>query len=351
MSTLELRDLRIAYGNAEVVSGMNLTVSEGEFVSILGPSGSGKSSVLRAIGGYVAPADGQVIVGGRDITRLRPQARDVGMVFQDYVLFPHMTVRRNIEFGLRMRKVGKSERVNRTEEVLNLLKISELAERRPFQLSGGQQQRVALARSLVFQPRILLMDEPLGALDARLRTQMQLELRSLQKRTGVTTVFVTHDQEEAMIMSDRVVIMRDGMIVEEGDPEKLYREPHNRFAAEFLGTTNLIPVTSLREDGDRLIAQLEGIPGPVEVTGNGLRTGDAVSIRPECIDCSAAGSGSGSLRGVVRDRGFRGSHAILLVQVGKRTLLVRQDSRHRLDIGSEVDIAWQAADARLVRGD
>ncbi|HEY9466184.1 MAG TPA: ABC transporter ATP-binding protein, partial [Vicinamibacterales bacterium] len=251
----------------------------------------------------------------------------------------------------RMRKVGKTERVNRTEEVLNLLKISELAERRPFQLSGGQQQRVALARSLVFQPRILLMDEPLGALDARLRTQMQLELRSLQKRTGVTTVFVTHDQEEAMIMSDRVVIMRDGMIVEEGDPEKLYREPHNRFAAEFLGTTNLIPVTSLREDGDRLIAQLEGIPGPVEVTGNGLRTGDAVSIRPECIDCSAAGSGSGSLRGVVRDRGFRGSHAILLVQVGKRTLLVRQDSRHRLDIGSEVDIAWQAADARLVRGD
>ncbi|TDE15852.1 ABC transporter ATP-binding protein [Jiangella asiatica] len=353
MSELVIEGLEIEYGRNVVVHGLDLRVESGEFVSLLGPSGSGKTSVLRAIGGYQAPSEGSIAIAGRDVTDVPPQGRDVGMVFQSLVLFPHMSVLRNVEFGLRTRKVRQPERRRRAMETLEMMQIAHLSERLPFQLSGGQQQRVALARALVVRPSLLLMDEPLGALDARLRLQMQVEIRALQHATGVTTIFVTHDQQEAMAMSDRVVVMRDGRIADQGGPEGLYREPRDRFTAEFMGLTSLLPVDVVRPAGDGARVRLAGTAHEFDATGSADPAGGEptfVSLRPEDIHCTTQPV-DGALTGKVMARTFRGVNTFVQVRVGDQTVLALQHRGQSLSEGAEVFVSWDAARARLVAGD
>jgi putative spermidine/putrescine transport system ATP-binding protein len=237
---LALRGLTRRYGSFTAVDDVSLVIGQGEFLTLLGPSGSGKTTILMCIAGFVEPSAGTVLLDGRDITALPPERRDFGMVFQGYALFPHMTVAENVAFPLRVRKLGAAEREARVRAALDLVQLERFAERKPAQLSGGQQQRVALARALVFDPALLLLDEPLSALDKKLRAELQEELKALHRRVGRTFVNVTHDQEEALSLSDRVAILNHGRLVQEGAPAELYERPRTRFVADFLGKSNFL---------------------------------------------------------------------------------------------------------------
>ncbi|NLU73916.1 ABC transporter ATP-binding protein [Streptomyces sp. HNM0575] len=237
---VRLRSLRKVFGRTEAVAGIDLGISDGEFFSMLGPSGSGKTTVLRMIAGFETPTSGTVELDGKDVTRLAPFERDVHTVFQDYALFPHMTVEQNVAYGLKVRKVPKDERLRRAAEALESVRLEGFGKRRPTQLSGGQRQRVALARALVSRPRVLLLDEPLGALDLKLREQMQIELKEIQREVGITFVFVTHDQDEALTLSDRMAVFQDGRIEQTGTPAEIYERPATPFVAGFVGTSNLL---------------------------------------------------------------------------------------------------------------
>ncbi|GEK01872.1 ABC transporter ATP-binding protein [Streptomyces sp. 1-11] len=237
---IRLQDLRKFFGETTAVAGVDLDVRDGEFFSMLGPSGSGKTTVLRLIAGFETPTGGSVELAGQDVTGLAPFERDVHTVFQDYALFPHMTVEQNVAYGLRIRKVPKAERLVRARKALAEVRLEGYGRRRPSQLSGGQRQRVALARALVGRPRVLLLDEPLGALDLKLREQMQVELKALQREVGITFVFVTHDQEEALTMSDRIAVFDQGRIAQVGTPAEIYERPATAFVASFVGTSNLL---------------------------------------------------------------------------------------------------------------
>jgi putative spermidine/putrescine transport system ATP-binding protein len=262
---VEISGLRVGYGGDPVLSLDELAVEAGEFLSVLGPSGCGKSTLLSAIAGFVTPDAGTIRIDGDDVTAVPPNRREIGLVFQHYALFPHMTVRRNLEYGLRARRVRRPERDERVRDALALVDLVEFADRYPNQLSGGQQQRVAIARALVTRPRVLLLDEPLSNLDAKLRRQMRHELRTLQREIGTTTIFVTHDQSEALGLSDRVVLLAGGGLEQLGAPEELYRAPRTRFAADFVGAANVLTV----RDGSLL-------GHPVAATG-------ALALRPEHI--------------------------------------------------------------------
>jgi putative spermidine/putrescine transport system ATP-binding protein len=349
MSALVIESLRIAYGNTVAVKNFNLTIESGKLVSLLGPSGSGKTSVLRAIGGYLSPAGGSIKVDGREITRDPPQFRDMGMVFQNFVLFPHMSVLDNVEFGLRMRGIAKPERRRRAVEALQMVQMEKYLDRMPFQLSGGQQQRVALARALVIRPTVLLMDEPMGALDAKLRAQAQEEIRAVQKEVGVTTILVTHDQHEAMAMSDRIVVMRDGEIMDEGDPWRLYREPRNAFTAEFLGTTTLLPVEILGTDGAWTRVRVPGSKHEFKATSAGTVNGIGyVSLRPEDVSCSREPVG-GSIPGRVTKRTFYGVNTYLKVEAAGIGSFVAIETRgSEVDQGTGVHLSWNSENARLL---
>ncbi|MBX6382220.1 MAG: ABC transporter ATP-binding protein [Microbispora sp.] len=237
---VSLRGLRKSFGPVEAVAGIDLDIADGEFFAMLGPSGSGKTTVLRMIAGFETPTAGTVELGGRDVTRLAPFERDVNTVFQDYALFPHMSVLDNVEYGLRVKKVPKAERRERALDALRSVRLEGFEKRRPAQLSGGQRQRVALARALVNRPRVLLLDEPLGALDLKLREEMQVELKAIQREVGITFLFVTHDQEEALTMSDRIAVFNQGRIEQVGTPAEVYERPATAFVASFVGTSNLI---------------------------------------------------------------------------------------------------------------
>ncbi|WP_169978369.1 MULTISPECIES: ABC transporter ATP-binding protein [unclassified Microbispora] len=237
---VSLRGLRKSFGPVEAVAGVDLDVADGEFFAMLGPSGSGKTTVLRMIAGFESPTAGTVELGGRDVTRLAPFERDVNTVFQDYALFPHMSVLDNVEYGLRVKKVPRAERRERALAALRSVRLEGFEKRRPAQLSGGQRQRVALARALVNRPRVLLLDEPLGALDLKLREEMQVELKAIQREVGITFLFVTHDQEEALTMSDRIAVFNQGRIEQVGTPAEVYERPATAFVASFVGTSNLI---------------------------------------------------------------------------------------------------------------
>lgn len=239
-NAIRLRSLRKVFGRTEAVAGVELAISDGEFFSMLGPSGSGKTTVLRLIAGFETPTSGTVELDGKDVTRLAPFERDVHTVFQDYALFPHMSVEQNVAYGLKVQKVPKAERLRRAAEALENVRLGGFGKRRPSQLSGGQRQRVALARALVGRPRVLLLDEPLGALDLKLREQMQIELKELQREVGITFVFVTHDQDEALTMSDRIAVFQDGRIEQTGTPAEIYERPASPFVAGFVGTSNLL---------------------------------------------------------------------------------------------------------------
>ncbi|GAA3898619.1 ABC transporter ATP-binding protein [Streptomyces lannensis] len=239
-SAIRLQGLRKEFGDTTAVAGVDLEISDGEFFSMLGPSGSGKTTVLRMIAGFESPTSGTIRLAGQEVTGLAPFERDVHTVFQDYALFPHMTVEQNVAYGLKVRKVPKAERLQRAREALADVRLEGFGKRRPGQLSGGQRQRVALARALVGRPRLLLLDEPLGALDLKLREQMQVELKALQREVGITFVFVTHDQEEALTMSDRIAVFNQGRIEQVGTPAEIYERPATAFVASFVGTSNLL---------------------------------------------------------------------------------------------------------------
>jgi len=237
---ISLQQVGKSFGDVHAVKGLDLDIRGGEFFSLLGPSGSGKTTVLRMIAGFELPTSGRIELGGKDVTHAAPFERDVNTVFQDYALFPHLTVAQNVEYGLKLRKIPKPERNSRVAEALEMIRLPQVANRLPSQLSGGQRQRIALARALILRPQVLLLDEPLGALDKQLREQMQIELKQIQREVGITFVFVTHDQEEALTLSDRVAVFNEGKIDQVGSPEDLYERPATRFVASFLGNTNLI---------------------------------------------------------------------------------------------------------------
>jgi putative spermidine/putrescine transport system ATP-binding protein len=251
---ISVRSLTKRYGDVVAVDGIDLDIPAGEFFTMLGPSGSGKTTTLRMIAGFERPDAGTIELGGRDVSRLPPFDRDVNTVFQDYALFPHMTVAENVEYGLRVKKVPKAERQSKVKEVLRVVRLDEYGERKPGQLSGGQRQRVALARAIVNTPRALLLDEPLGALDLKLRQELQIELKQLQQGLGMTFIYVTHDQEEALTMSDRIAVFNDGAIVQLGAPAEVYEHPANEFIAGFVGVSNVI-----ERDGRRVTVRPEKI--------------------------------------------------------------------------------------------
>jgi putative spermidine/putrescine transport system ATP-binding protein len=249
-AAVSLEDIVVEFGTVRAVDGVSLAIRSGEFFTLLGPSGSGKTTCLRLIGGFQYPTSGRVLIDGADATRLPPYARDVNTVFQDYALFPHMNVRDNVAYGLMVRGAGKAERHARADRLLEQVRMPGVGDRRPSQLSGGQRQRVALARALVNEPKVLLLDEPLGALDLKLREQMQAELKALQQRLGITFVFVTHDQHEALSMSDRIGVFSQGRLEQVGSPRDVYERPATRFVAEFVGAANLIEGDAARRYAD-----------------------------------------------------------------------------------------------------
>ncbi|MBZ0123209.1 MAG: ABC transporter ATP-binding protein [Roseovarius sp.] len=346
MATVLLRDVAKRFGDFEAVKKTTLEIREGEFLSLLGPSGCGKTTTLRMIAGFVSLTEGRIFFESDDVTDLPPQERKIGMVFQDYALFPHLTIEENIAFGLRERKVARPEIRNRVEELLALVQLEGTNRRYPFELSGGQRQRIALARAIAFRPRVLLMDEPLGALDLKLREAMQFELKRIQRELKITTVFVTHDQNEAMTMSHRIAVMNGGEIVQVSSPADIYNRPRNRFVSEFVGKSNFVAATVGRRDADRLVLSVgdEEISALCEET---FAAGDevTVSVRPEAVRIvradAAAGDGN-ALPGRVCDTVFRGnaSDVIVEVETGERFLVDWREEGPVPEIGQDVVLIW-----------
>jgi putative spermidine/putrescine transport system ATP-binding protein len=303
MSFLQIRNLDKSFGATRVVKDFSLPVEKGEFVSLLGPSGCGKTTVLRMIAGFETPSGGAIVIGGRDVVGLRPNQRNIGMVFQSYALFPNLTVAENVAFGLKVKGLPRAERDARVAEMLRLIGLDDFGARYPFQLSGGQQQRVALARALAIQPEVLLLDEPLSALDAKIRVSLREEIRSIQRRLGITTIFVTHDQEEALSISDRVVVMNGGIAEQVGAPFEIYNRPATRFVAEFVGTLNLMEAEVL----DRGVGRLR--LGSTEVAlGRPVPSGRVtVAMRPEVVSLGRAPGHDLVLEGRIDDVHFLGS--------------------------------------------
>ena len=355
MSQVELKRVYKAYGTTVALHEVDLRIEEGEFLTLLGPSGCGKTTTLRLIAGFIEPTRGTILLGNKDVTRLPPHRREIGMVFQDYALFPHMTVRDNIGFGLKERGAGRSEIERRAAELLELIRLPHIALRYPSELSGGQAQRVSFARAIAHPPKVLLMDEPLGALDLKLRETMQLELRRLQQALKITTVFVTHDQGEAMSMSDRIAVMNQGRIEQIGTAEDIYREPCNRFVAGFVGQINLIEgkVSATDAGYASLVtkqSQLIHVQDPNHTPAGSLR---AVAIRPEKMrlhNGTAPHDAVNTLEGRVVARSFAGNSVKLVVDVGEERPLVIEDRPSALEaaVGEKVRVGWSADDGRLL---
>lgn len=328
---LDVADVSKAFVGTRALLPTSFSVGKGEFVTILGPSGCGKSTLLRIITGITEPSGGRILLRGKDITRLPPERRDVAIVFQSYALFPHMSVADNILFGLKMKRVPKEERKRRFAQVVAICGLESFITRSPRQLSGGQQQRVALARALVVQPALLLLDEPLSNLDAKLRETLREELIALHRRTGSTTLYVTHDQSEAMSMSDRIIVMKDGQVVESGAPRALYMRPRQRFTALFFGHTNIVPVDA---DGARARLPWGGSVALAE-TANGR---GEISLRPECLTLAADPSGVG----VVDAATFMGADVHYTVRIGEHRLRVRHGSATPFVEGARVSVTVDA---------
>jgi spermidine/putrescine transport system ATP-binding protein len=333
------------FGDVTAVDEVSLDIAAGEFFSLLGPSGCGKTTTLRMIGGFELPTSGRILLRDRDVTRDPPDKRAVNMVFQHYALFPHLTVGDNIAFGPKRQGMGKDEIRQRVGECLALVRLEGYEKRKPAQLSGGQQQRVALARALANRPNVLLLDEPLGALDLKLRRQLQVELKRIQSEVGITFVYVTHDQEEALTMSDRIAVMNAGRVEQLGSPEELYERPQTRFVADFMGTTNLL--RGVVESGAMRLASGELVAAPV----GGLSAGDPVelSVRPECITFASAGA-AGSLAACVEQAAYLGTSLSYLVRTpgGLGLSVLVPKGATRMPVGSDVAVAWSPADALVV---
>jgi mannopine transport system ATP-binding protein len=322
-ASITISGITKAFGRVNAVDGVSIDVAPGEFLSLLGPSGSGKTTLLMMIAGFETPSAGAIHLGARDITYLAPNERQIGMVFQKYALFPHMTVARNIAFPLKMRTRPKAEIAAKVEAALAMVRLDGYGGRFPHQLSGGQQQRIAVARALVFEPPVLLMDEPLGALDKKLREQLQIEIKRLQKRLGVTVIYVTHDQEEALTMSDRVAVMNKGRLEQVGTPADLYARPDNPFVADFIGKMNFLDGRVAECDGARVVVTLEGCARVQASVGQGGWTsGDCVrvAIRPEALRF-AENANESALPGIVETTIFVGSFHVALIRLAGGALV------------------------------
>jgi putative spermidine/putrescine transport system ATP-binding protein len=348
MAGVELRQLHRRFGEVVALAGIDLEIPSGEFVSFLGPSGCGKTTALRLIAGFDRATSGQVLVDGKDLTGVPPNRRDIGMVFQAYSLFPNMTAARNVEFGLRVRRQGRGDRRERARELLELVGLGDAADRYPHQLSGGMQQRVALARALAIEPRLLLLDEPLSALDAKVRVQLREEIRRIQTRLGITTIYVTHDQEEALSISDRVAVLSRGKIEQIGTPADIYGAPATPFVAEFVGTMNRIESTVV-----------DAVDGAVEVAGVRLSVGAArgrtpgehvlLLVRPETVSVEAA-VGDEGVTGEVVSHTFLGSVTRLRVLAGTSewTADLSGERAAAMPVGARVRVGFPAASAKLL---
>ncbi|HVV95088.1 MAG TPA: ABC transporter ATP-binding protein [Hyphomicrobiales bacterium] len=343
---LQISNVSVRFGEAVAVNDVSLTVAAGEFVSLLGPSGCGKTTLLRSIAGYVFPEPGKVVVNGRDITDLPPQARRIGMVFQNYALFPHLSVGENIGFGMAMQRRSASEIAARVREMLEVVRLPGFEKRRPGQLSGGQQQRVALARALAFEPQLLLLDEPLGALDLQLRESMQLEIKRIQRATGVTTIFVTHDQGEALAMSDRVAVLNAGRIEQVDEPRRLYADPATAFVADFVGRSNVMAaelVANGNEGAEVRLANVDrAVPARCSTIGPGQR--GWLSVRPEHVHLGAEGA---FFEAAVEGALFLGTHSLVTLRHGSG-LRLNAHSTRSWRLGETVGVRWSAENAKFL---
>jgi spermidine/putrescine transport system ATP-binding protein len=354
---VRLVSLRRAYGDVLAVDGIDVEIGEGEFFSMIGPSGCGKTTTLRMIAGLVEPSEGRIEVHGRDVTTLRPHRRPVNTVFQQYALFPHLNVFENVAFGLRERREREAEIRARVGEMLELVGLTGREGYRPSQLSGGQQQRVALARSLVLRPEVLLLDEPLGALDLKLRKELQLQLKRIQHEVGITFIYVTHDQEEAFFMSDRVAIMRDGRLEQLGTPRDVYQRPATEFVAEFVGASNRLPARVVRgpDDGGGYEVECDGV-GTFRAAGvTGLTVGQSVCaiVRPEAISPGPVQAGRAGLTATVLDLAYLGHQISCVVQTPDGAQLTMSVHEHHaaIAVGSSYDFSWPLAAVWLLARD
>ena len=344
---LLIQNVRKAYGDVTVVKDFSLEVEQGEFVSFLGPSGCGKTTMLRIVAGFEVPSAGSVIIGGQDVTCLKPNQRNIGMVFQSYALFPNMTVGQNIGFGLKVAGVPKAEAAARVDEMLQLISLPQLGDRYPYQLSGGQQQRVALARAMAGKPQVLLLDEPLSALDAKVRVSLRDEIRAIQKALGITTIFVTHDQEEALSMSDRIVVMHGGMAEQVGTPFEIYNKPTTKFVAGFVGTLNVLDGTvtdaatgAVRIGDDNVV---------LKQSLNGARAGDTLSLalRPEAISLGKQPGRDASIGGTISEVSFLGSVIRVRVGLGKDAVSLdtfNNPAKPPPKVGEKTEISFSSSD-------
>ena len=355
---IRLSGVRKMYGDVAAVDGVDLEIRRGEFFTLLGPSGSGKTTCLRMIAGFERPDEGRIELAGTDVSRLPPAERDVNTVFQDYALFPHMSVGDNVAYGLKVKKVARVERNRRVADALAMVRLSGYGDRRPSQLSGGQRQRVALARALVNRPRVLLLDEPLGALDLKLRQQLQVELKRIQSEVGITFVYVTHDQDEALTMSDRIAVMDGGHVLQVGSPRDVYEEPESRFVAGFVGVSNLLELPVAKADGDVLTLSLGADD---EVTGHhagGAQSGQTaiVTIRPERIELAGTPQdGACHARGTVKESLYAGPTSRFVVELdgGGELMVVRQNATTTYEDvaalrGRPVVLTWKRDYTRVI---
>jgi putative spermidine/putrescine transport system ATP-binding protein len=346
-------DVRKSYdGKVDAVRALNLEVADGEFLTLLGPSGSGKTTTLTMLAGFEQPSAGRIFVGKDDITNVPVEKRGIGMVFQNYALFPNMTVGENIGFPLKVRRLPTAEITDKVRRALAMVRLEGLADRRPQQLSGGQQQRVAVARALVFEPRLVLLDEPLGALDRQLREQMQYELKHLHERLGVTMVYVTHDQVEAMTMSDRVAVFNAGQLRQVAEPRRLYEEPDSLFVAQFLGESNTLPGTVRQRHGGQCTVALADGAGVV-ATAVGSNDKVNVAIRPEKVAIGAAAAACvNRYPAKVIEVSFLGDQLrVRLAALGREDFIVKfanAPDQVALEPGSAVEIGWRAEDCRAL---
>ncbi len=347
---LEIRNIRKQFDGIEVLEGINLSIEQGEFITFLGPSGCGKTTTLRIIAGLETPDEGQVILEGKDVTKLEPNQRDVNTVFQNYALFPHMTVAENVGYGLKIKKVPKSEIKERVQEMLKLVQLEGFEKRKPSELSGGQKQRVAIARALINKPKVLLLDEPLGALDLQLRKAMQVELKKLQKRLGITFIYITHDQEEAINMSDRIVVMNQGVFEQIGSPDEIYNHPKTSYVATFVGNANIIKGVVDKVVEDKILVKTCGGKALVDAGEEQVREGEEVTmaVRSENIDLDEdCGCG---LEATVEEKTFSGGLLRMALKLDDGSTLI--SSRYGIDanvkVGQRICFRWESSQAVLV---
>jgi putative spermidine/putrescine transport system ATP-binding protein len=348
MAFVELETLHRSFGDVVALDGISLSLEEGEFVSLLGPSGCGKTTALRLVAGFDRPTSGRIVVAGKDMTRVPPSKRDMGMVFQAYSLFPNMSASRNVEYGLRIRGTAKEKREAKVAELLELVGLGHAGDRYPHQLSGGMQQRVALARALAIEPRVLLLDEPLSALDAKVRVQLREEIRRIQSRLGITTIYVTHDQEEALSISDRVAVLSQGRIEQIGAPAEIYGSPSTPFVAEFVGTMNRLEATVADPQSGEV--DYGGVRLAVDaVRGHSAGERVLVLVRPETVELGPASNGA-PLTGEVISHTFLGPVTRLKVTFGESEMTadVSASRADSFPVGTRVGVGFPSASARLL---